>query len=192
MNGPYTGTISLTAGTAYSFQANYFQVLTYAVCFISEIAVPCPIQTRCSRAVCRLWSMSGLGLSQPCTGSRRLDRIPTVITGIILTIGASKMLHSGPASSPLVVCCPAQSTGNQGFILSSATGTAALAPVPASYFTRTVPAPPPSPPSPSPPKPPAASITPSSASTTIESVKSGQVGLCWAPSRARVADSFHS
>jgi len=28
MNGPYTGTISLTSATAYSFQANYFQVLT--------------------------------------------------------------------------------------------------------------------------------------------------------------------
>ena len=47
MNGPYTGDIALTAGTAYSFQANYFQVLTCHLSYMLHTALrhgACPQQ----------------------------------------------------------------------------------------------------------------------------------------------------
>ncbi len=90
-----------------------------------------------------------------------------------LKVYAAKELAARSRSSPLV-CCPTQSTGDQGYIVTYATGTAALPPSPPPPPKKS---PPPKPPSPPPPKPPAASTTPSSASSTIESVKSGQVGL---------------
>ena len=79
MNGPYTGTISLTSGTAYSFQANYFQVLTYPVCIISETAVRCqPFAAAGSCAVVGRSQASG-HLSQR-TGSRRLGGCMPAVT----------------------------------------------------------------------------------------------------------------
>ena len=202
MNGPYIGSIALTGGTAYSFQANYFQVRPHRLfshpihstaqsSACSPVRMPFPVDTRRRVTPSHLEDfrgrISGVEHEHHFTIPLGSCRVAMAAFGPLLD-------HvTAPTPSPyLRVVSWIQATGSNGFILTHAAGTPTAAPAPASYFTRTVAtpspspppprpppppkkSPPPKPPSPPPPKPPTSAPAPSSATAIIASVKSGQV-----------------